>query len=120
MIYTVQIEKDELWWGGSISDGNLMPFSCDSNLQRDFRKIPPNETMPFYISNLGRIIWREEPFAVETKDGTFTFEANSEIKVLNGGCTLREGFLFARKHLFPTDKRVLNRDFFKTVQYTPR
>ena len=73
--------------------------------------------MPFYVSNLGRIIWCEEPFAVDIKDGIFTFEANSEIKVLNGGATLREGFLFARKHLFPTDNRVLNRDFFKTVQY---
>lgn len=117
MFYTVKMKANELWWGGSNSDGNLMPFSCDSNLQRDFRKNAPNETMPFYVSNLGRIIWCEEPFAVEIKDGIFTFEANSEIKVLNGGATLREGFLFARKHLFPTDKRVLNRDFFKTVQY---
>ncbi len=117
MKLVVKMLENELWWGGTNVDGCQMPFSKDTELTRDFRRSAPNETMPLFISNLGRVIWSEDAFKVVFKDGQITLEGDEEIQLLEGGTTLKEAFLYARENFFPTDGRVLNREFFKTVQY---
>ncbi len=113
---TIPMLDNEHWWGGTNVDGVYMPFDANTRLSRDFRRDAPNETMPFYVSDQGRVIWSEAPFAVTMENGVFTFEGE-EVTLETGGDTLREGFLYARKNHFPIDGRKLNRDFFKTVQY---
>lgn len=117
MKLVVKMLKNELWWGGTNVDGCQMPFNKSTRLTRDFRRNAPNETMPLFISNLGRIIWSEDAFEVDFKNGEITLEGDEEIILIEGGNTLKDAFLYARQKFFPTDGRVLNREFFKTVQY---
>lgn len=108
---------NELWWGSSNCLGHKMPFSAETELMADFTKNAPNETMPFFVSNFGRIIYTDSLFKVEISGGFITVESGSEIHFLKEGNTLREGFVAARKKYFPLHGKRLNRDFFKTVQY---
>lgn len=55
--------------GGTSADGEKMPFDKNTEISRDFRVQAENQTMPMYLSNLGRCIWSEQPFKVTFKDG---------------------------------------------------
>ena len=107
----------ELWWGSTNCLGYKMPFSAKTELKEDFTKTAPNETMPFFVSNFGRVIFTDSLFKFEISDGAITIESGREIHLFKEGNTLKEGFIAARRKYFPIDGRVLNRDFFKTVQY---
>lgn len=117
MKLVVKMLENELWWGGTNTDGCIMPFDKNTELTHDFRRAAHNETMPLFISNMGRVIWSEDAFSVEIRDGVISLEGDEEIVLCKGGSTLKEAFLYARQNFFPIDGRVLNRDFFKTVQY---
>ncbi len=116
-MFTVKMHENELWWGGSADDGKYMPFSADTHRCGDFRKSASNQTMPLYLSNQGRVIWSDAPFAYEIKNGEFLLDGDGPFYLEQFGTTLREAHLGARAKFFPLKKRTLNRDFFKTVQY---
>ena len=79
MKLVVKMLKNELWWGGTNVDGCQMPFNKSTRLTRDFRRNAPNETMPLFISNLGRIIWSEDAFEVDFNNGGITIIEWSEL-----------------------------------------
>ena len=57
----------ELWWGGAAADGHVMPFR--PGFRRDLRDAAKNQVMPVLVSNRGRYIWSDDPFAFEVSDG---------------------------------------------------
>ena len=69
--------SDEYWWGGSINDGVIMPFSADTEIEADFRKKCPNQGMPLFLSSRGRYIWSDEPLSVKIKNGVITAEGEN-------------------------------------------
>ena len=113
----VDFLPNELWWGSTNCLGYKMPFGKETELSADFTKSAPNETMPFFVSNFGRVIWTDSLFKMDISHGAITIDSKSEILLTKEGETLKEGFVNARKKYFPIDGRRLNRDFFKTVQY---
>lgn len=117
MEFKVKMLENELWWGGSAYHGAKMPYDAKTELCGDFRKLALNQTMPLYMSNRGRVIWSDSPFAYEIKNGEFVLEGEGEFCLEQFGTTLREAHTGARAKFFPLKKRRLNRDFFKTVQY---
>ncbi len=116
MNFSVEILENEFWWGGTSEDGVKMPFDRNTSVKNDFTKVCPNQTMPFYVSSLGRVIWSDSPFKVEISNGKFTLEGK-DIILEKLGDNLKEAFIAARKKYFPIDGRHLVRDFFTTPQY---
>ena len=62
---------DEMWWGGAVADGQLMPFGAAAApprpgaVGRHHRRSPRagnNQSAPLLLSNRGRFIWSEQPF----------------------------------------------------------
>ena len=105
----------ELWWGGAVADGLLMPFGASGSAHRDLATNAgfaqaandgANQSAPVLISNQGRVVWSERPF---------TFTITPEELTLEPGCdgepvtvsqaqdaSLRGAFLAATAHFPPT------------------
>ena len=117
MKYTFQILKGEHWWGGTADHGVRMPFDEKSEYSFDFRLRAPNQTMPLYLSDMGRYIWSEKPFKVDIVNGEITMESDYDINIYDGGTTLRDAYLSAMKRHFPfSGKRVMD-EFFAAPQF---
>ncbi len=117
MKYTYEILENEYWWGGTIDDGTLMPFSRQTaGYKRDFRLNAENQTMPLYLSSKGRYIWSEQPFAVTIDGGKFELDGEEIILVEAGAC-LRDAYLAAMRVHFPFTGEVPPLEFFETAQY---
>ncbi len=112
----IKILENELWWGGTSGDGCRMPFDEKSHVRHDFNRGCPNQTMPFYVSSLGRAIFSENPFRIEIKDGVIALEGE-DIVCEQLGHDLRAGFTAARNRYFPIDCRRLVKEFFTIPQY---
>lgn len=117
MNFTVKMLPNEQWWGGSAEHGKYMPFTSETEFEGSFLSEASNQTMPLYVSNMGRAIWSEKPFSFKIANGEFNLESDGEFSLEEYGSTLKDAFTGARGKHFPIDERVLNRDFFKTVQY---
>ncbi len=116
MTYQFPMLENEYWWGGTTVDGNEAPFHKGTHLTRDFRVSCPNQTMPMYLSNKGRCIWSETPFAVTIAKGVFTIEGD-EVVLETYGTTLREAYRGAMAAHFPPEGNILPADFFTLPQY---
>ena len=107
---SIDILKDEYWWGGLIKDAENMPYSAETVLRFDLERNRRGQSAPLYLSSKGRYIWSEEPFIIEFNKGKITVESEYEVKVVKAGETLRDAYLEAMKKHFP----------FKEGIHTPR
>lgn len=116
MIYTFTMLPNECWWGGSSVDGQIMPFDKDTDFEYDFRVDAGNQTMPMYLSNLGRCIWSERAFMISFKDSVITVEGE-HVVLETFGSTLKEAYVGAMNKHFPPKGDYLKEDFFRVPQY---
>src|SRR5690349_23484377 len=70
---TLPLLPDERWWGGAVADGQLMPFGARPH-RRDLARSAGitgdpragnNQSAPLLLSNRGRFVWSERPFAFD-------------------------------------------------------
>ena len=117
---TYKFLPDECWWGGTVIHGDKMPFTAETELSWDMNSMNPygivNQTMPLLLSNKGRYIWSDTPFAYEFSKGTLTVEGE-QFSMSEAGETLRDSYLHAMEHHFPFDGKALPELFFETAQY---
>lgn len=111
----IKIEKNEFWWGGTTMHG-YCPLNARSDYHQDFRKYAPNQTMPFFVSSLGRYIWSEEPFKIDIENGKIIIDGENII-LEKAGSTLKEAYLEAQKKHFSCDGVKLEKKFFEIPQY---
>lgn len=116
MKYSFKLLKDEYWWGGSTDDGTKMPFSASSSYKADFRRNCPNQGMPLLVSNLGRYIRSDAPFALEFRGDEILIDGEN-VTLTVAGSTLKDAYLAAMRAHFPFDGSIPHEDFFKTAQY---
>jgi len=116
MQYTFRMLEGECWWGGTSVDGLKMPLDKNADLRHDFRVSCPNQTMPMFLSNRGRCIWSEEPFAVTVKEGEFLIDG-TEVVMEQYGSTLRDAYVGAQAAHFPPSGNELPEEFFRGPQY---
>lgn len=116
MTITFKMKKGEHWWGGTSVDGEICPFDENTNIERDFRICAMNQTMPMYISDMGRCIWSDSPFKVTFSHGEMKFEGEA-ICIKEYGSTLRDAYIGAMREHFPITGNKLPMEFFKTPQY---
>lgn len=116
MKYVFKMLDGECWWGGSSNDGSKAPYNQNTVLSRDFRKEASNQTMPMYLSNFGRCIWSEEPFACDIRDGAFAIEGEN-VTLESFGSTLKDAYVGAMNAHFSPSGAELEREFFRVPQY---
>jgi len=77
-----------------------------------------NQASPLLISNLGRYIWSNQPFAFEMKDGSVIIYSDVEkIEAVAVGKTLRDAYLGAMQVNFPASGKTPELLMFKMPQY---
>jgi alpha-glucosidase len=78
-----------------------------------------NQAAPFLLSNKGRYVWSNEPFAFEFKDGALIVHSDFEKvePVVSSGKTLRDAYVTAMQKHFPPSGKTLNPLMYKMPQY---
>ncbi len=112
----VKMLDGECWYGGSVAESLNDPFDKDSIYDYDMHH-GDNQTMPLFISNMGRYIWCEAPMLVHIENGEFDLSARSEILLVNAGKTLKDAYLCASRKHFPFTGKVPPLKFFESAQY---
>src|SRR5690554_3914624 len=113
----IEIEENELWYGAAVNEGEKMPFEkgYKANLNG---KAYGNQASPLLISNKGRYIWSEAPFAFEFREKHIVISENSEpIHLEKNGNTLKEGYLGASGKYFPPKNKLPEMLLFTSPQY---
>lgn len=113
---TVVILENEFWWGCTSSQGRAQPFTASSKFAYNMHA-GENQTMPFFVSNLGRYIWCESPLQVSIDNGEINLTADSEIILDKPADTLRDAYFFASQKHFPFSGDIPPEKFFTTSQY---
>ena len=89
----------EVWWGGAVADGQLMPFGPRTH-HRDLAgsagvigdaRVGNNQSAPLLLSNRGRFIWSEFPFEFDITDDAIDV-VGSELVHGRAGNTLQDAF----------------------------
>lgn len=109
----------ERWWAGVISQSHLMPFSADSEYKFDFEaNTAGNQGQPLLISNKGRFLWCDEPFAFQIAKGEIRAQSKfAPIATGAPGASLRDAFLHVSRRYFPTAGKTPHPDLFLHPQY---
>ncbi len=109
----------ERWWAGVISASHLMPFTAESEYQFDFdANTGGNQGQPLLISDKGRFLWCDQPFAFRIAKGEIHAESKSAA-IITGeqGKTLREAYVYVSKRFFPSAGKTPHEALFLHPQY---
>ena len=108
----------EKWWGLATARGHLMPFTDDvKNIDLNVRHFG-NQAAPLLISNKGRYIWGEKPFAMSMKNGNLILESKFEkFEPVQAGKTLKDAYLSASNKHFAPDGKIPPEEFFTLPQF---
>ncbi len=109
--------QNELWYGAAVNEGDKMPFpdgySADLNAN-----VFGNQASPLLLSNKGRYIWSDQPFAFKLeKEKISITKSSDEIIVEKPGKTLQEAYRAASKKYFPAKGLVPDELLFTSPQY---
>jgi hypothetical protein len=105
------------WWGGIIDHGFQMPLSdgYEANLSGDTYG---NQGQPLLLSSHGDVVWSEDPFRLRSSaDGLLLQPDGAPLLRHKSGRSLREAFLYARKHYFHGAARIPDELLFAQPQY---
>jgi alpha-glucosidase (family GH31 glycosyl hydrolase) len=114
----------EVWWGGAVADGQLMPFGLRTH-HRDLAgsagvigdaRVGNNQSAPLLLSNRGRFIWSELPFEFDITDDAVDV-VGSELVHGRAGNTLQDAFRTASAAFFPGSGKTPAPQMLKAPQY---
>lgn len=113
----VALLPGERWWGGAAADGHEMPFR--SGFRRDLRDAAKNQVMPVLVSNRGRYIWSDDPFAFEISDQLVAIQPHdgTPIRVSDGYDDLPGALAAAGEAHFPPSGSIPDERLFTAPQY---
>jgi len=117
---TLPLLDGERWWGGCDADGAQMPFTAQTSYKADLRVYHAgNQACPILLSDKGRFVWSEEPFAFAFEDGVLTVETDGDAKIESGrpADTLPGAFRHCAKNFFPASGKMPDPLFISAPQY---
>lgn len=114
---SIQILKNEYWWGGPVVFGTQMPFG-QKYFSFNLSDHTGNQSSPVLISNKGRWIWSEKPF-------TFTFSHDSlrihdsvgVVQMGMSGNNLKSAYQYCSRNFFPTSGKWVDSLLMTEPQY---
>ncbi|MHA6480416.1 glycoside hydrolase family 31 protein [Paenibacillus sp. strain BS8-2] len=109
-------EPGEFWWGGVINEGYAMPFG-EGEHTRDIRLTDDNQASPLLLSNKGRYIWSEEPFAFSFREDSLTIDHNEKLSIQEGHESLQGAYRHACASHFPPSGVTPDKVAFTAPQY---
>lgn len=127
--HVVEIEslKGEVWYGAYTAKAycntpfekiRFQPYPADFELKDLARDNNGNQAAPLLISNMGRYVWSDDPFAFEFKLGNLIVHTDEyDIKAVKSGKTLRDAYLAAMRTHFPPTGKTPDELMFKMPQY---
>ncbi len=104
--------------GTSLKDIKFQPY--EANVKKNDLNIENlgNQAAPLLLSNMGRYIWSNEPFAFEFKEGNLIlYSENEQLVAVASGKTLRDAYAAAKNKYFPASGKTPNPLMFKLPQY---
>jgi len=111
--------ENEKWWGGLSVEGTKMPFGKDKPYEVNlYGNAKGNQGQPFFVSNMGRYIWCEDPFTFRIEGGEINSTSEfSDIELGQAGNTMKEAFLSAGRKFFPSNGKIPDTLLFVRPQY---
>jgi len=111
------IEKmsGELFWGGRVRDALSMPYAA--GFSADLSDPMGNQVSYLLLSNRGRVIWSDKPFAFAVSDEAIKIKGTGVVHSRIVGQTLREASLFAQKNIYPEHSVMPPKAFFEAPQF---
>ena len=114
---SIQILKNEYWWGGSVIFGTEMPFG-KKDFSFDLSGHTGNQNSPILISNKGRWIWSEKTFAYSfSNDSLRISNIVGNIKTGKAGNDLKSAYKYCSENFFPTSKKWVDSLLISAPQY---
>ena len=105
------------WCNTPLKDIRFQPYEANTE-KKDLNDNLGNQAAPLLISNLGRYVWSNEPFAFELKEGSLILYSDVEkLDAVLAGKTLRDAYLAAKDKYFPASGKTPNPLMFKMPQY---
>lgn len=117
-IFSIDLLKDESWWGGFVTEGNRMPYGS-TNVEYDlFGTCAGNQAVSHLVSSKGRSVISKKPFRFSFHDGKMTVQSNfPDVHVERNGNSLRESFLHLSKNYFPPTGGYPAKELFTAPQF---
>ena len=115
----------ERWWGGAVADGQAMPFGTrphhrDLRTNAGFVDEPSggaNQSAPLLLSDRGRYVWSDDPFAFTFDDGRLIVDGGDIRLGAGTQPTLASAFAAAAAAHFPPSGRMPAAGMFTGPQY---
>ncbi|MCK9412572.1 MAG: glycoside hydrolase family 31 protein [Prolixibacteraceae bacterium] len=105
-------------WYGAYTAKTIQPYGAnvkkmDLNIENF-----TNQAAPLLISNMGRYVWNDKPFAFEFKEGSLILYSETEkLDAIASGKTLRDAYVAVKDNYFPASGKTPNPLMFKMPQY---
>ena len=114
----------ERWWGGAVADGQLMSFGrtrhsrdlADSAGVSGDARAGNNQSAPLLLSDRGRFVWSEQPFAYTISDDAVDIVGCQLIHGRSGD-RLRDAYRTASATFFPASGRTPPLPMLNSPQY---
>lgn len=113
----IKILDDEFWWGGSVGIAEQMPFGAKPGLMDQIQTNHDSQVSPVMLSSEGRYIWSEKPFRCRITKQQLYIEGTDRILVGKAGNNLRDAYLHAAQHWYPSDGSTPDEAFFNKPQW---
>ena len=105
------------WCNTPLKDIRFQPFEANT-AKKNLNDNLGNQAAPLLISNMGRYVWSNEPFAFELKEGRLLLYSEVEnLDAVLAGKTLRDAYVAAKDKYFPASGKTPNPLMFKMPQY---
>lgn len=119
---SLDVQGGESWYGGFTSCGSSMPCTAETKgFSRDLRKSNyNNQAAPLLLSDKGRWVWCDDPFAFTFDKGRLTVESSGKAPITKGtakGGTLRAAYLEMMKAHFPPEGKLPDETLITAPQY---
>ncbi len=112
----VPVKEGMVWWCGISNHGELLPMhnGYHANLNSNYG----NQVQPLLLSNMGHVIWSEQPFEITMENDTLTvISSTPSLIYTKSGTTLKEGFKYASENYFPPAGKLPDELLFSAPQY---
>jgi alpha-glucosidase len=105
------------WWAGIIDHGFQMPLT-DGYEADLLGETYGNQAQPLLLSSQGDVIWSEDALRIKASNEGLLVQADTTLleRTCSSG-SLREGFVYARKHYFRGSARMPDELLFLRPQY---
>lgn len=114
---SISLLTNEYWWGGSVIFGTQMPFG-DNNFSFDLSNHTGNQNAPILVSNKGRWVWSEKPFAYSfNHDSLKISDIVGNIHTGVAGKDLKSAYKYCSEKFFPTSGKWVDSLLITSPQY---